>query len=156
MKRTTKCITILLVILFATPIVLAQNIPIDKANYKLAERFSPNKMKKMVFTTSVDPHWLKLSERFWYTYETPDGKTFYIVDPVRKRAAARKMTANTRNSSPWIAPCCRASPPATRPTRTAAWQPRARLARKRVRIAGGISVPTHVFQAGPPAIPVPQ
>jgi len=38
----------------------------------------------MVFSTSVDPHWLKYSDRCWYTYETPEGKTFYLVDPVRK------------------------------------------------------------------------
>ena len=84
MKRTTLCTTILLVLLFTASIALAQNIPIEKANYKLAERFSPNKLKKMAFTASVDPHWLKLSERFWYTYETPDGKTFYIVNPARR------------------------------------------------------------------------
>ncbi len=37
----------------------------------------------MVFSTSVDPHWLKLSDRFWYEYETPSGKKWYIVDPVK-------------------------------------------------------------------------
>ncbi|MFN3996851.1 hypothetical protein [Algoriphagus sp.] len=43
-------------------------------NYELAARFSPEKMKKMVFSTSVDPHWMKKSDRFWYEYETTDGK----------------------------------------------------------------------------------
>ena len=55
-----------------------------KANYQLASRFSPNKLKKMVYSTAVDPHWLKLSNRFWYVYETPNGKEWYVVDPAVK------------------------------------------------------------------------
>jgi hypothetical protein len=61
----------------------AQNNPVTKANYQLAARFSPKKLDKMVFSTSVDPHWLKKSERFWYMYETSEGKKWYIVDPVK-------------------------------------------------------------------------
>lgn len=60
-----------------------------RANYQLASRFSPEKLRKLVFSTSVDPHWLKLSNKFWYTYETPNGKEWYIVDPVAK--TKRKM-----------------------------------------------------------------
>ncbi|MFL5773064.1 MAG: DPP IV N-terminal domain-containing protein [Flavisolibacter sp.] len=52
-----------------------------KANYQLASRFSPKKIDRMVFSTAVDPHWLKKSDRFWYTYETSSGKNWYIVDP---------------------------------------------------------------------------
>ena len=38
----------------------------------------------MVFSTNVDPHWLKLSNRFWYMYETTDIKNWYIVDPAQR------------------------------------------------------------------------
>ncbi len=62
--------------------VMAQS-PTTKANYSLAARFSPKKLEKLVFSTSVDPHWLKQSDRFWYTYETTNGKNWYIVDPAR-------------------------------------------------------------------------
>lgn len=55
----------------------------EKANYQLAARFSSKKLEKMVFSTSVDPHWLKKSDRFWYVYETTEGKSWYIVDPVK-------------------------------------------------------------------------
>jgi dipeptidyl-peptidase 4 len=55
-----------------------------KPNYELASRFSPNRLSKMVFSTSVDGHWLKNSTRFWYTYETSQGKTWYIVEPAKK------------------------------------------------------------------------
>ncbi len=56
----------------------------QKANYQQAARFSPSKLRKMIYSTSVDPHWLKLSNRFWYEYETPNGKNWYIVDPATK------------------------------------------------------------------------
>jgi len=64
--------------------LLGQNMPITKANYELPARFSPKKMEKMVFSTSVQAHWLKNSTRFWYSYETTNGKTYYIVDPVKR------------------------------------------------------------------------
>jgi len=60
----------------------AQSQPLEKANYQLASRFSTGKLEKMVFSTAVDPHWLKNSDRFWYSYETTNGKKWYIVDPV--------------------------------------------------------------------------
>ena len=64
---------------------LTENIQLQpKANYQLASRFSPNKLKKMVYSTAVDPHWLKLSNRFWYTFESPKGKFWYLVDPASK------------------------------------------------------------------------
>jgi dipeptidyl-peptidase-4 len=37
----------------------------------------------MIFSTQVDAHWLKKSDRFWYTYETTEGKKWYIVDPLK-------------------------------------------------------------------------
>lgn len=61
---------------------VAQDAP--KANYQLASRFSPNKLKKIIYSTTVDPHWLKLSNRFWYVYETTNGKEWYVVDPATR------------------------------------------------------------------------
>ena len=77
----TKCIyaLLLLVCMSAT----AQQTPITKANYQLAAKFAPKKLDKMVFSTAVDPHWLKKSDRFWYMYETTEGKKWYIVDPTK-------------------------------------------------------------------------
>ena len=54
-----------------------------KANYQAAARFSPKKLEKLIFTTQVDAHWLKKSTRFWYMYETTEGKKWYIVDPLK-------------------------------------------------------------------------
>ncbi|MBD0295379.1 MAG: hypothetical protein ICV84_09320, partial [Flavisolibacter sp.] len=64
-------------ILFYCLKIQAQQTPATKANYQLASRFSPKKLEKMIFSTTVDPHWLKKSDRFWYTYETPNGKNWY-------------------------------------------------------------------------------
>ena len=55
--------------------------PVTTANYDLAARFSPKKVDKMVFSTSVTPNWFKNSDKFWYTYQTTEGISYYIVDP---------------------------------------------------------------------------
>ena len=45
----------------------AQQTPVTKANYDLAERFSAKKVNQMVFSTEVRPNWFKNSDKFWYT-----------------------------------------------------------------------------------------
>ena len=75
-------------ILLTTTLGRAQQTPATKANYSLAARYSPKKIGKLVFSLTVDPHWLKKSDRFWYTYQTTQGKKWYIVDPVK---AERKL-----------------------------------------------------------------
>ena len=60
----------------------------QKANYSLAARFSPKKLDKMIFSLAVDPHWLKQSNKFWYTYETSEGKQWTIVDPLKNEKKA--------------------------------------------------------------------
>jgi len=70
----------LFLVLLALPLLIFGQ---QKANYDLAARFSPKKLDKMIFSLSVDPHWLKLSNKFWYTYETSEGKQWVIVDPVK-------------------------------------------------------------------------
>ncbi len=78
-----KNIIALILTIVMVQVSMAQE-PVTKANYDLAARFSPTKLKRMIFSTTVDPHWLKNSDRFWYTYETSNGKNYYIVDPGRK------------------------------------------------------------------------
>lgn len=53
-------------------------------NYGLEERFLPDQVSKLVFDLAVTPHWFTESDRFWYSYETPEGTRYYLVDPVRK------------------------------------------------------------------------
>lgn len=76
-------IGLLIMLAFFITTSFGQPSPTEPANYQLAARFSPKKLDKLVHSTSVDPHWLKKSDRFWYTYETTNGKNWYIVDPVK-------------------------------------------------------------------------
>ncbi len=72
--------SLLLSLLFGV-FLLAQQTPVTTANYDLAARFSPKKVGKMVFSTTVQPKWFKNSDKFWYSYQTSQGTFYYIVDP---------------------------------------------------------------------------
>jgi hypothetical protein len=61
----------------------AQQLFHQRANYDLAARFSPKKLEKMIFSTAVDPHWMKTGSKFWYVYETTASKQWVVVDPVK-------------------------------------------------------------------------
>jgi dipeptidyl-peptidase 4 len=73
----------LFILLFSFSVSFAQQAPVIKSNYQLAARFSPTKLSKMIYSTSVDPHWLKKTNRFWYQFETSEGKRWYIVEPAK-------------------------------------------------------------------------
>ncbi|MGW8123787.1 DPP IV N-terminal domain-containing protein [Roseivirga echinicomitans] len=74
-----KILTLLLT--FAVIQLSAQQ---HKADFKAADRFSSEKLGKMLKSTRVSPQWFKDSDKFWYTYTTTSGKKFYVVDPVKK------------------------------------------------------------------------
>ncbi len=84
MKRTLLTFTIL----FAFLVSWAQQTPVTKANYDLAARYSPNKVNKLVFSTSVSPNWFRDSDKFWYAWRSPQGTSYYIVDPATGQKSA--------------------------------------------------------------------
>lgn len=86
-------IVLLATLIFSVAIAQAQE-PVTKANYAAAARFSPKKMDKLLFSTSVDPHWLKKGDRFWYSYETTEGKSWYLVDALK--GTKRKLFDNEK------------------------------------------------------------
>ena len=53
------------------------------ANFELAARFAPYKIRDLIRSTTVAPRWIEGSEKFWYEWENSDGTFYYIVDPVR-------------------------------------------------------------------------
>jgi dipeptidyl aminopeptidase/acylaminoacyl peptidase len=55
----------------------------QKANYAQAAKFSSKRLDKMLFTLNADIHWLKGSDKFWYMYETSEGKQWYFVDAAK-------------------------------------------------------------------------
>jgi dipeptidyl-peptidase-4 len=78
--------------------------PAPKPNYDLASEWTAQKVGRLVFDTSVTPRWLETSDRFWYSYQTREGRRFYLVDPLKKSKAplfdhakmAAVLTAITR------------------------------------------------------------
>ena len=81
--------------------------PDATANFDLAARWAPYKIREMVHSTTVAPRWIEGSEKFWYEWENADGKFFYIVDPERgvrnqlfdNDVMAAELTRITRD--PW-------------------------------------------------------
>lgn len=58
---------------------------LTKPNYQLASRFSPSKLSKLIFSTEVNPNWINFGDKFWYEYNSPSGKKWYLVDPKTKK-----------------------------------------------------------------------
>lgn len=79
MKNFLFCLLLISCIPFAS----AQLSPAPRANYAMAAKFSPKKLEKLVFSTAVDPHWMRKGDKFWYMYESGEGKKWYIVDPAK-------------------------------------------------------------------------
>ena len=91
MKMLVRLIVVVAISMTAAPMVApprgaapGPERELAKPNYDLASRWTSAKVGKMVFSTAVTPHWLEFSDRFWYTYETPAGMKWWLVDPVRK------------------------------------------------------------------------
>ncbi len=57
----------------------------ERNRLELAERFTVGKLNNMLFSTTVDPHWFKSGEKFWYSYKTGEGTKWYIVDPATRK-----------------------------------------------------------------------
>ncbi len=87
----------LALVVLPSPVLRAQNggsngaaaasAPPLTPDYEAAAQWTSQKVSKLVFDTSVTPRWLENSDRFWYAYQTREGRKFYIVDPVKKAKA---------------------------------------------------------------------
>ncbi|MDA0328435.1 MAG: DPP IV N-terminal domain-containing protein [Gemmatimonadetes bacterium] len=58
------------------------------ANFDLAARWAPYKIRDLIHSTSITPNWINHGDKFWYEWETSAGRSFYLVDP----AAGAKTT----------------------------------------------------------------
>ena len=102
---TPARLTIILMLAVWTGGDAAEVARTQKANFDLAARWSPAKVGKLVFDVAVTPHWLETGDRFWYSWETSRGRSFYLVEPAKKSktpvfdnaAMAAMLTAITRN-----------------------------------------------------------
>ena len=78
-----------LLLLMALPLLFvatksnAQNENRVKPNYALAERFSPNKIGRMVKQTRIQPVWFEDGKQFIYAWSDTKERNFYLVDAVK-------------------------------------------------------------------------
>jgi len=68
-------------------------------NYRLAAKYSPKQLSKLVHSTSVKPHWLKNGNRFWYQYKTTEDANYYLVDADKK---SKTPLFNNENMAKWL------------------------------------------------------
>ena len=84
-NRITACLFIpIVLLLLSTSLLFAQKDKIQKANFELANKFTTEKIEKMLYDTSVRPKWLENSEMFWYRFKNSSGTHYYLVDPLEK------------------------------------------------------------------------
>jgi dipeptidyl-peptidase-4 len=85
-RLATWCLAMsFLAVAFATP--YAESTPGPKPNYELASDWTAQKVGRLLFDTTVTPRWLETGDRFWYSYQTREGRKFYLVDPLKKARA---------------------------------------------------------------------
>jgi dipeptidyl-peptidase 4 len=82
--RMSLSILVALLAAFAASTLHADDVAPPQPNYELASRWTSAKVGKLVFDTAVTPHWLEWSDRFWYSFETPQGKRYVIVDAPKR------------------------------------------------------------------------
>ena len=75
---------------------------LPKPNYELAATWSASKVGKVIFDTAVTPHWLEFSDRFWYAFESPAGRKWWIVDPVKKHGIERETRDEENQRLPFF------------------------------------------------------
>jgi poly(3-hydroxybutyrate) depolymerase len=85
------------VFIFTFSVSFAQETP--KPNYRAAAKYSPKNLAKMVHSTTVNPHWLKKGNRFWYSYKTSEGSNHYIVDVDKK---SKKLLFDNVKMAKWL------------------------------------------------------
>lgn len=94
----------ILVLLFVmvTCVVFAQDKADNKIptpNYRLASKYSPTNLAKLVHSTTVRPNWLKNGNRFWYQYKTTDGSNYYLVDADKR---TKKKLFDNDDMAKWL------------------------------------------------------
>ena len=84
MRRTPLARLLMAGLLLAAASSHAEERALPAPNYDLAARWMPSKIGKLVFDTSVAPHWAEASDRFFYAFETAQGRKFHLVDPLKR------------------------------------------------------------------------
>lgn len=67
--------------LVATPAI---SQPTNKANWKLANRYTAESLRPFVYSTTLSPGFIGKTDSFWYLWRSADGVRFWRVDPKKK------------------------------------------------------------------------
>ena len=91
------------------PDVLRQQARANRANWTLAERFSPTALRPLIYSNGVQPRWLGKTDSLWYNWRDTSGSHFFLVVPAtgtkrplfdRERLAAELAEVSRRPVDP--------------------------------------------------------
>jgi len=82
MKNTLFTFWLISSLFMAT--VITTNAQERLPEYLQAEKFTQEKLKTMLFSTLVDPHWFQQGNNFWFEYKTSEGTFWYVVNPTAR------------------------------------------------------------------------
>ncbi len=72
---------------------------IPTPNYRLAAKYAPENLGKLVHSTKVRAHWLKNGNRFWYQYKTTNGSNYYLVNADKR---TKKVLFDNEKMAKWL------------------------------------------------------
>lgn len=56
----------------------------NKANWKLANRFTADSLRPYLYSSAITPGWINKTDRFWYSWRNSTGNKYWLVDPKAK------------------------------------------------------------------------
>lgn len=59
----------------------------NKANWKLANRYTAESLRPFVYSTGLTPGFIGKTDSFWYSWRSSEGVSFWRVDPKAKKKA---------------------------------------------------------------------
>lgn len=62
----------------------AQHAHGNRANWALANKFTPEALRPVLYSESVQPHWIGKTDSMWYNWKDHTGSSFYLVVPSLK------------------------------------------------------------------------
>ena len=68
-------------------VATAQTEPghVNKANWKLANRFTNESLRPFLYSSSLNSVFINKSDRFWYSWRDSKGTRFWLVDPTKAK-----------------------------------------------------------------------
>ena len=81
----SSCIVCVLSVALGAGSIAAQHPQGTPPNYKLAEKFSSDRLGKFLYSTSVRPKWIGKTDRFFYSFKTSTGTRYWLVDPKARK-----------------------------------------------------------------------